>query len=202
MMHTLTPDDAQRRQALRAEALRRRTALDDRQHKRLSAAVVAHLQAWLVRLSPDVVGFYWPICREIDLRSMITYWLAQKTGRIATLPVVSKKGGALLFYPWQTGAPMRTDEHGIPCPVTDQPPVTPDLLLIPLNAFDSLGYRLGYGGGYFDRTLAQSSPITAGVGFELGRVDSVLPQPHDIPMQWIVTETGVMPSRPGRASLL
>jgi len=63
-------------------------------------------------------------------------------------------------------------------------------VLVPLNAFDAAGYRLGYGGGYFDRTLAQMRTIAIGVGFELGRVDSVLPQPHDLPMNWIVTESG------------
>jgi 5,10-methenyltetrahydrofolate synthetase len=68
--------------------------------------------------------------------------------------------------------------------------VVPQLVLVPLNAFDAAGYRIGYGGGYFDRTLAETPMIAVGVGFEIGRVESALPQAHDKPMDWIVTEEG------------
>jgi 5,10-methenyltetrahydrofolate synthetase len=67
----------------------------------------------------------------------------------------------------------------------------PDVALVPLNAFDARGYRLGYGGGYFDRTLAVMRMVTVGVGFELGRENNVLPQAHDHAMHWLVTEAGI-----------
>ncbi len=84
---------------------------------------------------------------------------------------------------------MITDRHGIPIPDTAASE-TPDVLLLPLVAYDAAGYRLGYGGGYFDRTLAGcvTRPLTIGVGFALGAVATIRPQPHDIPPDWIVTE--------------
>ena len=93
------------------------------------------------------------------------------------------------FRPWVPGAAMVLDRHGIPHPAAAAE-VVPEVVLVPLNAFDAAGYRLGYGGGYFDRTLAQLDTVAIGVGFELGRVPSTWPQSHDRPMQWIVTEAG------------
>jgi 5,10-methenyltetrahydrofolate synthetase len=87
---------------------------------------------------------------------------------------------------------MTVDPYGIPIPATPPAP-PPDVLLIPLVAFDAAGYRLGYGGGYFDRTLAalDPRPLSVGVGFELARVADLQPAPHDIPLDRIVTEAGV-----------
>lgn len=92
---------------------------------------------------------------------------------------------------------MATDHHGIPIPAGDEV-VSPALLIVPLNVFDAAGYRLGYGGGYFDRTLAalDPTPTCVGVAFELARAGSTHPQPHDQPMDWIVTEAGVFVGRP------
>lgn len=86
---------------------------------------------------------------------------------------------------------MRPDRFGIPQPV-EQVTLDTDLLLVPVNGFDAKGYRIGYGGGYFDRTLASLSPqpLTVGVGFELSRLESIEPQAHDRPLDWIVTEAG------------
>jgi len=97
---------------------------------------------------------------------------------------------------------MRDDAYGIPVP---EPlvPCVPDLMLVPLNAFDAGGFRVGYGGGYFDRTLAalEPEPVTVGVGFELGREESIRPQDHDRPLGWIVTEVGAVEAiGPGNAS--
>lgn len=85
---------------------------------------------------------------------------------------------------------MVPDRYGIPHPSAGEA-LDPEVLLVPLNAFDADGFRLGYGGGYFDRTLAQREGIAVGVGFELGRVPSIFPQEHDRPMEWIVTEEGL-----------
>jgi 5,10-methenyltetrahydrofolate synthetase len=84
---------------------------------------------------------------------------------------------------------MATDRHGIPVPA-DGEDVVPEVVLVPLNAFDARGFRLGYGGGYFDRTLETLQATAIGVGFELGRAATVFPQDHDRPMDWIVTEAG------------
>ena len=86
---------------------------------------------------------------------------------------------------------MSVDRYGIPHPANG-PEIVPELLLVPLNAFDAAGFRIGYGGGYFDRTLARLSPrpVAVGVGYECGRVASALPEGHDLPMDWIVSEAG------------
>jgi 5,10-methenyltetrahydrofolate synthetase len=96
------------------------------------------------------------------------------------------------FRLWRPDSPMTDDRHGIPIP--DTPACeAPDIVLLPLVAFDDQGYRIGYGGGYFDRTLAalDPRPFAIGVGFELARVESVRPEPHDIRLDAIVTEAGL-----------
>jgi 5,10-methenyltetrahydrofolate synthetase len=87
---------------------------------------------------------------------------------------------------------MNVDRYGIHYPADDLP-MLPDVLLLPVNVFDGAGYRLGYGGGYFDRTLAVMAPrpLTIGVGFALARADSIYPEPHDIPLDAVITEQGV-----------
>ena len=101
-------------------------------------------------------------------------------------------GCALAFRAWRPGDTLVADRYGIPTPVHGAF-VAPQALLLPVNGFDSAGYRLGYGGGFFDRTLAalDPPPLAVGVGFELSRVDSIDPQPHDQRLDAMVTEAGV-----------
>lgn len=186
--------DAARR-AMRDQALKARQALSGEARADLNERLVGHLDGLLVRLAPAVLGFCWPYRAEPDLRACVTRWLAQGGARIAALPVVIDKGQAMAFRPWTPDCAMKPDRHGIPHPVAGEF-VVPDVVLVPLNAFDREGFRLGYGGGYFDRTLARMQPLAVGVGFELGRVASVLPQPHDIAMDWIVTEAGAARPQP------
>ena len=109
----------------------------------------------------------------------------------AALPVVIAEHEALRFREWTPETPLAADRYGIPTPSAGDW-LIPDLILLPLNGFDAAGYRLGYGGGYFDRTLAALSPrpLAVGVGFEINRVASIRPQPHDQRLDWIVTENG------------
>ncbi len=113
-------------------------------------------------------------------------------GGRAALPVVAGRGRPLAFCEWRPGCAMREGPLGIPYPANGSE-ARPELLLIPLLGFDALGYRLGYGGGYYDRTLAAADPKprTIGVGLELGRLATIHPQEHDVPMDCIVTEAGV-----------
>ena len=92
---------------------------------------------------------------------------------------------------WTNETALEPDRYGIPTPVAGDF-VLPDLILLPLNGFDAAGYRLGYGGGYFDRTLAALSPrpLAVGVGFEINRLDSIRPENHDQRLDWIVSEAG------------
>lgn len=183
-------DPATRRQALREHALRLRERLPAERRERLSARIGRHLDALVAQLQPRTLGFCWPYRAEPDLRAWVRAWLAAAPGRVAALPVVLERHAPLVFRAWLPDVPMALDRHGIPHPA-DGGEVHPEVLLIPLNAFDARGYRLGYGGGYFDRTLAGMDAVAVGVGFEIGRVPSTLPQAHDRPMDWLVTEDGV-----------
>lgn len=155
-----------------------------------------HLRRALMRYAPHTVGFYWPLAGEFDARAIVGDWLAQDRRRQASLPVVFMKGHALRFHAWAPDAPMRIGHHRIPEP-DDAPPVLPDLLLIPCVGFDGEGYRLGYGGGYYDRTLAAwpdtAKPVTIGVAYEACR--AALPRElHDVPLDAVVTDDGLFSS--------
>ncbi len=186
----VTPYDATLRQTLRDEAVRRREALPAAQRAALEGRIEAHLDALCADLAPQVLAFCWPWRAEPDLRPWVTRWLSAAPGRCAALPVVLERHQPLVFRRWLPGMQMELDRHGIPHPPAGAA-LRPDLVLVPLNAFDAAGFRLGYGGGYFDRTLAALPTVAAGVGFELGRTASVLPQAHDRPMDWLVTEAGL-----------
>ena len=179
------------RRETRTSLLERRIAADPAQRSAWSARIEGHLGPLLHGLSGRTIGFYWPFKGEFDPRALVTKLLASTAWR-AALPVVEVKKEPLIFRPWTPDCAMESGVFGIPIPKTADR-LVPDTVLAPLVGFDAANYRLGYGGGYFDRTLAALSPRpqVIGVGFELSRLDSVHPQPHDIPMDFIVTETGV-----------
>ncbi|RDV00046.1 5-formyltetrahydrofolate cyclo-ligase [Trinickia dinghuensis] len=161
-----------------------------------NASLAVHLREALARHAPHTVGFYWPLTGEFDARTIVGEWLAQDARRQAALPVVAMKGHALRFHAWTPDTPMRIGHHRIPEPEQTQP-VLPDLLLVPCVGFDGDGYRLGYGGGYYDRTLSSWSgaakPVTIGIAYEACR--AALPREvHDIPLDAIVTDAGLFAS--------
>ena len=180
-------DNTAWRRGLRREMVARRAALSASEHDALSARIVAHALAAL--LAPVVAAFCWPIKHEPDVRGLLTAWA--RAGVRTALPVVVAEGQPLAFREWTPETPLAPDRYGIPTPTTGEW-LTPDLILLPLNGFDAAGYRLGYGGGYFDRTLAALAPrpLAVGVGFEINRVDSIRPEAHDQRLDWIVTENG------------
>ena len=152
--------------------------------------VTAALDRILAERPRATVSFYWPFRGEFDLRSWIIARLAE--GTRAALPVVLEKRQPMVFRPWSPGCRMERGIWNIPVPA-DGPAVTPDLAIAPLVGFDSECYRLGYGGGYFDRTLAEfaARPIVIGIGMARARLATIFPQPHDIRMDAIVTEEEV-----------
>lgn len=182
-------DNTAWRRALRREMVARRAALDASAHAELSARIVIHLQAVLAL--PKVVAFCWPIKHEPDVRAVVAGW--RESGAQAALPVVVAEDAPLAFRAWHAETPLELDRYGIPTPTAGEF-VHPDLILLPLNGFDAAGYRLGYGGGYFDRTLAVLSPrpLAVGVGFEINRLPSIRPESHDQRLDWIVTEAGAV----------
>ena len=164
-------------------------------HAAACTAITARIIARFPLESLGRVGGYWPIRQEYDCLPLLRDVLA--AGGDAALPVVIGPKQPLEFRPWTPRVRMAQGGWDIRHPA-DEPAVLPDTLLIPLVGFDAGGHRLGYGGGYYDRTLAALTqrPLTLGVGFELGRLASVRPQPHDIPMDYILTEAGVFTAEP------
>jgi 5-formyltetrahydrofolate cyclo-ligase len=157
-----------------------------------SDAITTQLFPRLSMLEPRMLGFYWPHRGEYDPMDVVGPFLAR--GGRAALPVVVDRSQPLEYRRWRPGTAMTTGRYSFDIPhPAEGPAVVPDVLLVPLLGFDKDGYRLGYGGGYFDRTLAAypARPKTIGVGFEIGRLATIHPQPHDIPMDMIVTERGV-----------
>jgi 5-formyltetrahydrofolate cyclo-ligase len=187
-------DSAAFRSLLRREKIAARMALPDDEHGQASASIERRLETLLANRPPQVVAFCWPLRKEFDCRPLVERLLSR--GWRAAQPVVIAPAAPMVFRPWTPATPMTEDRHGIPIPAGDTT-VAPDVVLLPLVAFDAQGYRIGYGGGYFDRTLVALSPrpFAVGVGFELARVESVRPEPHDVRLDAIVTEVGcVMPS--------
>ncbi len=184
------------RRALRQQGIARREALPAEQHLRFSAMIGESLYRGFPQLATMRVAFCWPFRHEPDLRPLIQRWQQQSEDDfMALLPVVTAPATALSFRRWQVDTPMRRDSYGI-CTPDEGDFITPEALLIPVNAFDAKGFRLGYGAGYFDRTLMALPPATLsiGIGFELARVASTHPQTHDCPLDFIVTEAGIFPS--------
>jgi 5-formyltetrahydrofolate cyclo-ligase len=143
----------------------------------------------LIAELPGVLGVYWPFRAEFDPRSLIEWAVA--AGRGVALPVVVDKKGPLEYRAWRPGDKLIDGVWNIPVP-EKRDIVTPRVVLAPLVGFDLACYRLGYGGGYFDRTLAVLSPraVAIGVGFEMQLLATIHPQHFDVPMDMIVTETG------------
>jgi 5,10-methenyltetrahydrofolate synthetase len=186
-MNSHSEDNTAWRRALRQDMTSRRAALAGAEHEALSARIVAHALAALPR--PKVAAFCWPIKHEPDLRALLASWTSVQVR--AVLPVVVAENAPLRFREWTPDSRLALDRYGIPTPTAGEW-LTPGLILLPLNGFDDAGYRLGYGGGYFDRTLAALSPrpLAVGVGFEINRVASIRPEAHDQRLDWIITENG------------
>lgn len=177
------------RAELRSSMIAAREALPPAAHGAASAAIERHLGRLLARLAPKLVGFCWPYRGEFDCRPLMRQRAI--TGGAAALPVIAAAQAPMSFREWAPASDMVDGRYGIPIPAAGKA-VTPDLLLMPVNAFDEQGFRLGYGGGYFDRTLAalRPQPVAVGVGFELARVASIFPGPFDLPLDYVVTEAG------------
>ena len=182
------------RKAKRAELLARRQTLEPRRPRaatRSDAPDRAAARRGRAARAFPVLGFYWPIRGELDLRGIARRHI--DAGGVAALPVVVAKNAPVEFWRWEPGAAMQRGFWNIPVP-RERRCVTPDALLIPLVGYDSAGYRLGYGGGYYDRTLAALTPrpFCIGVAYDDSQLETIHPQPHDIPMNVIVTERRVL----------
>lgn len=135
----------------------------------------------------QTVGFYWPFRGEPDLRPLMEALSAR--GAVCALPVVAEKGRPLVFRSWRQGEALERGVWNIPIPAQGRE-LVPQVAVAPVVGFDALNYRLGYGGGFYDRTLA-AHPIRAiGVGYAMQRIATIHPQWHDVAMERVVTGQG------------
>ena len=181
-----TRDKPTLRRQLQAERL----ALADRHQRSVHLQEV--LRVWLVGRHERSIGAYWPIKGEFDTLPALFRWSEAEADRRIGLPVVDRETRHLRFHVWFPGCPMEEDAYGIPKP-KDTAAFEPELLLVACLGFGPKGLRLGYGGGFYDRTLAEwkPRPFTVGVGFMHGYVPWLTPEPHDVPLDAMLTEEGV-----------
>ena len=178
------------RKAERAAMVERRAAVPEHERRQWNERITEHLLAAVEPPAESVVGFCWPYKGEFDARFAVRRW--REHGAVGALPEVVDRKGPLQFSKWWPGAPMRPGVYDIPVPDGTEV-LAPDFAIVPMNAFDEQGYRLGYGGGYFDRTLAAAERrmVAVGVSYEMLRLPTIYPQSHDIPMDFVVTEAGI-----------
>ncbi|MFN3568743.1 MAG: 5-formyltetrahydrofolate cyclo-ligase [Polaromonas sp.] len=179
------------------------------------------MRIWLVGREDAVIGAYWPIKGEFDPLPALYRWqedailsqgsdsnqasghegraeaatenIANRSPRKIGLPVVNKLHKTLTFHAWYPGCPMEEDAYGIPKP-KDTEIIVPTLLFVPCVGYGPGGFRLGYGGGFYDRTLAtlQPKPFTVGLGYSHGWLPDLEPEPHDVPLDAILNDNGVV----------
>ncbi len=212
---TVPADLAGWRTALRRELIAARAALAPEVLAAYRHSIDFHIQPALLRTlaglaraesRPAVIAFCWPYMNEYDARPLLAGLRGTAGGLVTALPVVVAPKTPLIFRHWRPGVAMIAGPLGIPFP-RDTPEVRPDAVLLPVVGFDAAGYRLGYGGGYFDRTLAAmlpspldgpaprvvegTRPLVIGTAYEMLSLPTIYPQPHDQPLDFLVTERGL-----------
>ncbi len=193
MDQTVAVRDAKR--ALREYALARRRAADRQAGPGAGIRAADHFLSAVPVPRGAAVSGYWPIDEEFDVLPLLRR--LARAGHPCCLPVVARKHSPLVFRAWQPGDALRSASFGLTEPAADAPVVSPTLLLVPLLAFDSQGFRLGYGGGYYDRSLEAlraAGPVSAvGMAFSEQQVESVPHTETDQRLDWVVTERGASP---------
>ena len=180
------------RQQLQAE----RQSLIDRHQRGMHLQEV--LRVWLLARTDAAIGAYWPIKGEFDALPALFRWTEADPKRRIGLPVVDKATKQLSFQVWYPGCEMEDDAYGIPKP-KGTPVFEPTLLLVPCVGYGPRGVRLGYGGGFYDRTLATLTPrpTTVGLAYSQGYLPWLQAEPHDVPLDTVLTDEGLAWPVPG-----
>lgn len=197
MSDTSTTIPGSDRDALRKKLIVARLALTDRLER--AVQLQSALRVWLVGRRETSIGAYWPIKGEFDPLPALHRWkedgelMEEPQRRRIGLPVIDKVHKTLTFHAWYPGCQMEEDAYGIPKP-KDTELIVPTLLFVPCVGYSAGGYRLGYGGGFYDRTLAalEPRPFTVGLGFTHGFLDDFEPEAHDLPLDAILNDNGVV----------
>ena len=193
---TPSAETPQAKADLRAAAIARRAALSVEQRAAAAAAVVAQPFPVAVKAGAIVSG-YWPIRAELDPLPLMRALEAR--GAQLALPVIMGRDQPLTFRAWNADAQLLRGQFGIMEPSPQSAVVLPDIVLVPLAAFDRLGHRIGYGAGHYDRTFEQlraAKNFTAiGVAFAVQEIDEVPAEPHDVQLDYVLTEAGTLDFR-------
>ncbi|MDP1532290.1 MAG: 5-formyltetrahydrofolate cyclo-ligase [Rubrivivax sp.] len=190
MNFNLPIEPARDKATLRRQLQAERQSLVDRHQRSVHLQEV--LRVWLVGRRESTIGAYWPIKGEFDALPALYRWSEADSTRRIGLPVIDRDSKQLRFHVWFPGCPMEEDAFGIPKPKGTER-FAPQMLLVPCVGYGPGGLRLGYGGGFYDRTLAslEPMPVTVGVGFAHGFVPWLEGEPHDVPLDAMLTEEGV-----------
>lgn len=197
MTHQTTVADA--KNALREYAGARRRLAHRLAGPAASVRAANHFLAAVPVPLGAIISAYWPIRDEFDPMPLLRRLAA--AGYACALPVVDRKRHELVFRAWRPGARLLEGPFRIPEPLDSAPEVTPNLLIVPMLAFDAAGYRLGYGGGYYDRALAKlrvagAGVLAIGIAFAEQQVERVPHTERDERLDWIVTERGAAQFEP------
>jgi 5,10-methenyltetrahydrofolate synthetase len=183
------------RKSERSRLLRERDALAEDVLAERRARMDIHIERTFPDLVHGVLAFCWPYRKEYDVRHLAA--ALRRRGAKTAMPVVVAPKTPLIFREWHPGVELVRGPLDIPYPV-GSPELVPDNVLLPMLGWDGDGYRLGYGGAFFDRTLASLSrrPRVIGLAYEQAYLKTIQPQPHDIPVDFVVTERGVYRREP------
>jgi 5-formyltetrahydrofolate cyclo-ligase len=178
--------------ALRRALIDARRVITGDMRIRLDSAIAALLVAWWQSNPVQSLGVFWPIQYEPDLRT--AYALLAAKGVQLALPIVDKRDAPLRYAAWTPGDPVVKDALGIAIPAKNKVSMRPEALLIPCVGFNPARFRLGYGGGFYDRTLASSPrPLAIGIAYAASSA-TFSAAPHDIAMDVLITETQILTS--------
>jgi 5,10-methenyltetrahydrofolate synthetase len=178
------------RKSERERLIAARAALNHETLEQYRHAIDAHLARSFPGLASAKLAFCWPIKGEYDARHLVR--TLRERGALTALPVVVAPSTPLIFREWHPGVELAVGALDIPYPV-NSPEIVPDAVLLPMNGWDAAGYRLGYGAGFFDRTLSRlpKKPSVIGISYEMAKMKTIHPQSWDIPVDWVVTERGI-----------
>lgn len=182
------------KQVMRTDARsRRRSITADAMEE--AATKVAAMDLWFLDVSPKIIGAYFPVRSEFDCLPLVRRLVGE--GWRVALPVV-KQNSPLEYHEWTFGEPMENGPFGIPQPVNGVL-LSPSIVLVPLLAFDRQCFRLGYGGGHYDRTLevlrSQHKVVAIGLAFDSQEVAEVPVCSYDQQLDWILTPSGAIPAK-------
>lgn len=181
-----TNNSQEAKRALRKALKEVRCTIDAPTKVQWDAHIGAQVVAWWRRRQVPVLGVYWPLPGEPDLRA--AYAELDRAGVQLALPVVVARDAALAFSAWTPGEPLVKDGMGVEVPGDLRFVERPPALLVPCLGFNAQGYRLGYGGGFYDRTLAQAPrPVTLGIAYSC-QLAGFSADPHDVALDVVVTE--------------